>query len=133
MLFAASAAGRPGGRGPADRLSQRHLLALGTGVAASGTLSAAPAPGVGAMLAGLVVAGFGTFVCAPTVLSPAGATGRPEARCCAVAVVASVGHAGFLVGPAAVGRTAATPARRTAGPPRPPGCSVGTWRIEAVM
>ncbi|MFE6866214.1 MFS transporter [Kitasatospora sp. NPDC057692] len=115
VVFAASAAvGRLAGHGLAARLPQRHLLALGAAVAAAGTLGAALAPGVGTMLAGLVVAGLGTSVCAPTILSLAGARARPEARSAAVAVVASVGYGGFLVGPAAVGLTASAAGLRTA-------------------
>ncbi|MFF2659949.1 MFS transporter [Kitasatospora sp. NPDC058032] len=115
VVFAASTTvGRLAGHGLADRLPRRRLLALGAAVAAVGTLGAALAPGVGAMLAGLVVAGLGTAVCAPTILSLAGARARPEARSSAVAVVSSVGYAGFLVGPAAVGLTASAVGLRSA-------------------
>ncbi|MER7701474.1 MFS transporter [Kitasatospora sp. NPDC097605] len=115
VVFAASAAvGRLAGHGLTARLPQRHLLALGAAVAAAGTLGAALAPGVGTMLAGLVVAGLGTSVCAPTILSLAGARARPEVRSSAVAVVASVGYGGFLVGPAAVGLTASVAGLRSA-------------------
>ncbi|WP_380282997.1 MFS transporter [Kitasatospora purpeofusca] len=115
VVFAASAAvGRLAGHGLAARLPQRHLLALGAAVAAVGTLGTALAPGVGAMLAGLVVAGLGTSVCAPTILSLAGARVRPEVRSAGVAVVASVGYGGFLVGPAAVGLTASVVGLRSA-------------------
>ncbi|MFB7469941.1 MFS transporter [Kitasatospora sp. NPDC056184] len=115
VVFAASAAvGRLAGHGLAARLPRRHLLALGAAVAAVGTLGAALAPGPGAMLAGLVVAGLGTSVCAPTILSLAGARARPEVRSAAVAVVASVGYGGFLLGPAAVGLTASVAGLRTA-------------------
>ncbi len=115
VVFAASAAvGRLAGHGLSARLPQRHLLALGAAVAAVGTLGAALAPGVRSMLAGLVVAGLGTSVCAPTILSLAGEQARPEGRSSAVAVVASVGYAGCLLGPAVVGLTAASAGLRAA-------------------
>ncbi|MFB6889854.1 MFS transporter [Kitasatospora sp. NPDC056327] len=115
VVFAAAAAvGRLAGHGLTGRLPQRRLLVLGAAVAAVGTLAAALAPGVGTMLAGLVVAGLGISVCAPTVLSLAGALVRPEARSSAVAVVASVGYTGCLVGPAAVGLAASVTGLRPA-------------------
>ncbi|MFF8769369.1 MFS transporter [Kitasatospora sp. NPDC015120] len=115
VVFAASAAvGRPAGHALAGRRPRRQLLAPGAAVAAAGTLGAALAPGMGAMLAGLVVAGLGTSVCAPALLSPAGARARPGVRSSAVAVVASVGYGGFLAGPAAVGPTASVAGLRAA-------------------
>ncbi|MFJ4091339.1 MFS transporter [Kitasatospora sp. NPDC089913] len=109
VVFAAAAAvGRLAGHGLTARLPQRHLLALGAAVAAVGTLGAALAPGVRSMLAALVVAGLGTSVCTPTILSLAGERARPEARSSAVAVVASIGYGGCLFGPAAVGLTASS-------------------------
>ncbi|MEK2493640.1 MFS transporter [Kitasatospora purpeofusca] len=115
VVFAAAAAvGRLAGHGLTARLPQRHLLALGAAVAAVGTLGAALAPGVRSMLAGLVVAGLGTSVCTPTILSLAGERARPEARSAAVAVVASIGYGGCLFGPAAVGLTASSVGLRAA-------------------
>ncbi|WP_159425149.1 MFS transporter [Streptomyces sp. TLI_053] len=109
VVFAAAAAvGRLAGHGLTARLPQRHLLSLGAAVAAVGTLGAALAPGVRSMLAALVVAGLGTSVCTPTILSLAGERARPEARSSAVAVVASIGYGGCLFGPAAVGLTASS-------------------------
>ncbi|MEU6232784.1 MFS transporter [Kitasatospora sp. NPDC047058] len=107
VVFAASAtAGRLAGHGLASRLAHRRLLVLGALVGAAGTLGAAAARDGREMLAGLVVAGLGTSVCAPTILSLAGALARPEVRSSSLAVVTSVGYAGFLVGPAAVGLAA---------------------------
>ncbi|WP_328958620.1 MFS transporter [Kitasatospora purpeofusca] len=115
VVFAAAAAvGRLAGHGLTARLPQRHLLALGAAVAAVGTLGAALAPGVRSMLAALVVAGLGTSVCAPTILSLAGEQARPEVRSSAVAVVASIGYGGCLLGPAAVGLTASSAGLRGA-------------------
>ncbi|MGY0459478.1 MFS transporter [Kitasatospora sp. cg17-2] len=115
VVFAAAAAvGRLAGHGLTARLPQRQLLALGAAVAAVGTLGAALAPGVRSMLAALVVAGLGTSVCTPTILSLAGERARPEARSSAVAVVASIGYAGCLFGPAAVGLTASSVGLRAA-------------------
>ncbi|KJY29804.1 hypothetical protein VR45_29090 [Streptomyces sp. NRRL S-495] len=115
VVFAAAAAvGRLAGHGLTARLPQRHLLALGAAVATVGTLGAALAPGARSMLAALVVAGLGTSVCAPTILSLAGEQARPEVRSSAVAVVASIGYGGCLLGPAAVGLTASSAGLRAA-------------------
>ncbi|MDY0810659.1 MFS transporter [Kitasatospora purpeofusca] len=115
VVFAAAAAvGRLAGHGLTARLPQRHLLALGGAVAAVGTLGAALAPGVRSMLAALVVAGLGTSVCVPTILSLAGEQARPEVRSSAVAVVASMGYGGCLLGPAAVGLAASSAGLRAA-------------------
>ncbi|MFF7586433.1 MFS transporter [Kitasatospora purpeofusca] len=115
VVFAAAAAvGRLAGHGLTARLPQRHLLTLGAAVAAVGSLGAALAPGVRSMLAALVLAGLGTSVCTPTILSLAGEQARPEARSSAVAVVASIGYGGCLFGPAAVGLTASSVGLRAA-------------------
>lgn len=115
VVFAAAAAvGRLAGHGLTARLPQRQLLALGAVVAAVGTLGAALAPSVRSMLAALVVAGLGTSVCTPTILSLAGEQARPEARSSAVAVVASIGYGGCLFGPAAVGLAASSVGLRAA-------------------
>ncbi|MFJ8431441.1 MFS transporter [Kitasatospora sp. NPDC094019] len=115
VVFAAAAAvGRLAGHGLTVRLPQRHLLAVGAAVSAVGTVGAALAPGVRSMLTGLVVAGLGISVCVPTILSLAGEQARPEVRSSAVAVVASIGYGGCLLGPAAVGLTASSTGLRVA-------------------
>ncbi|MFJ6659793.1 hypothetical protein ACIQNG_26075 [Streptomyces sp. NPDC091377] len=72
-------------------------------VGATGTLPAALAPNAALTPTGVVIAGLGTSVCAPTILSLAGASADRRSRASAVSVVTTLGYCGFLVGPAAVG------------------------------
>jgi MFS family permease len=114
-LFAASASV---GRGLSHRLlsgkAERPVLVGGALVGAAGTFAAASAPTASLMLLGVVVAGLGTSVCAPTILSMAGRSAPAAQRASAVSVVTTLGYAGFLVGPGAVGLTASATGLRTA-------------------
>jgi MFS family permease len=49
---------------------------------------------------------LGTSVCAPTIISLAGAAAPPALRGAAVSTVTTLAYLGFLVGPAAVGGVA---------------------------
>ena len=103
-LFASAAvAGRLAGQRLTGRVGDRWLIAGGAVVAALGTALAALAPGPGLALPGIVLAGAGTSVCAPTIFSLAGAAAGPSSRGAAVSAVTTLGYLGFLVGPAAVG------------------------------
>ncbi|MCP9485150.1 MAG: MFS transporter [Gaiellaceae bacterium MAG52_C11] len=114
-LFAASAlTGRLLGQPLASRVSDRALLAGGAGVAASGTLLGATADRSGLALLGIGLAGLGTSVCAPTLISLAGRIAAPERRGSAVSIVTTIAYLGFLVGPAAVGLAAAASTLTTA-------------------
>lgn len=113
-LFAGSAAaGRALGHGLLAGTSQRVVLTAGALVAATGTFVAALAPSAALTLAGVVVAGLGTSVCAPTILSLAGAGADRASRASAISLVTTVGYAGFLLGPAAVGLAASATSLRT--------------------
>jgi MFS family permease len=102
--FASAAAlGRLAGQRLTRAVGDRALIASGATVAAAGTALAATAPGVPLGLAGIVLAGAGTSVCAPTIISLAGAAAPPEYRGAAVSTVTTIAYLGFLVGPAAVG------------------------------
>jgi MFS family permease len=105
--FASAAAlGRLAGQRLIRALGDRTLITLGAAVAAAGTALAATAPGVPLGLAGIVLAGAGTSVCAPTIISLAGAAAPPQYRGAAVSTVTTIAYLGFLVGPAAVGGVA---------------------------
>jgi MFS family permease len=105
--FASAAVlGRLAGQNLIRRLGDRRLITAGATVAAAGTALAATAPGVLTGLAGIVLAGLGTSVCAPTIISLAGAAAPPELRGAAVSTVTTLAYLGFLVGPAAVGGVA---------------------------
>jgi MFS family permease len=57
-------------------------------------------------LAGIALAGAGTSICAPTLISLAGRVVAPGERGSAVSIVTTIAYLGFLVGPAAVGLAA---------------------------
>ena len=50
-----------------------------------------------------MLAGLGTSVCAPVLISLAGGHAGAAARASAVSIVTTIAYLGFLVGPAAVG------------------------------
>jgi predicted MFS family arabinose efflux permease len=107
-LFAASAlAGRLLGHRLTTRISDRLLLAGGAAVAGAGTLLGATASSSAVALLGIALAGLGTSVCAPTLISLAGRIAAAELRGAAVSIVTTIAYLGFLVGPAAVGLAAA--------------------------
>lgn len=91
-----------------------RLLSVGALTAGAGTLVAADAatPWIG--FAGIAVAGLGTSVCAPTVISLAGAWAGPAQRGAAVSTVTTIAYLGFLVGPAGVGLAASLTSLPTA-------------------
>jgi MFS family permease len=106
--FAAAATlGRLSGQRLVRTLHDRALIAAGATVAAVGTALAATAPDVALGIAGILLAGAGTSVCAPTIISLAGAAAPPERRGAAVSTVTSIAYLGFLIGPAGVGALAA--------------------------
>ena len=72
------------------------LVAVGSAIGAVAVWPALALVGVG-------LAGLGTSVCAPTLISMAGAWAGPEARASAISTVTTVAYLGFLLGPPAVG------------------------------
>ena len=103
----AAAAGRLAGQGLVARVGEAALLVGGALVAAAGTLGAALAPSTALTVVGIAVAGAGSSVCAPVLISLAGRAAAPGARASAVSVVTTIAYLGFLVGPAVVGLAAA--------------------------
>ncbi len=103
VFASAVAAGRFAGNAMVRRFQPVRLISVGALTAGAGTLVAATAGAPWVGLAGIAVAGLGTSVCAPTVISLAGAWAGPEKRGAAVSTVTTVAYLGFLVGPAAVG------------------------------
>ena len=85
---------------------ERVVLVAGAAVAGGGSLWAALAPAAPAALVGIVVAGVGCSVCAPTIVSLAGRAAAPSERATVVGSVTTLMYLGFLVGPAAVGGVA---------------------------
>lgn len=82
---------------------ERAVLVGGAALAGIGSGLAALAPTVPVALAGIVVAGAGCSVCAPTIVSLAGRAAASQERATIVGSATTLMYLGFLVGPAAVG------------------------------
>jgi MFS family permease len=103
-LFAASmAAGRLAGNRLLTRWSERRLLVAGSVIAGAGTAVAAAAPTSATALAGIVFAGAGCSVLAPTILGLAGGAAASSERATVIGSTTTLMYLGFLVGPAVVG------------------------------
>jgi MFS family permease len=103
LFAAAMTAGRLGGNRLLERWSERRLLVTGSVIAGAGTAVAAVAPTSAVALAGIVLAGAGCSVLAPTVLALAGGAAVSSERATVIGSVTTLMYLGFLVGPAVVG------------------------------
>jgi MFS family permease len=103
VFAGAAVAGRLSGQRLSELVSERAMLRGGAALGALGTLVGATAPTVLVALLGIAIAGLGTSVCAPTLISLAGRTGSPGERGGAVSTVTTLAYLGFLLGPALVG------------------------------
>jgi MFS family permease len=113
-LFAsAMAVGRLGVHWLARPGAERVVLISGAAVAGTGSALAALASSVPFALLGIVVAGAGCSVCAPTIVSIAGRAAGKHERATIVGSVTTLMYLGFLVGPAAVGGVADLTSLRT--------------------
>jgi MFS family permease len=79
---------------------------MGAAVAGAGSMLAAIATLAPIALAGIVLAGAGCSVCAPTHVSLAGRAAGEHERATVVGSLTTLMYLGFLVGPAAVGGVA---------------------------
>jgi MFS family permease len=79
------------------------VLTVGALVAAGGSALAAAAPSVPVAIAGIVLAGAGCSVCAPTIVSLSGETARRAERGTAVGSATTLMYLGFIAGPAVAG------------------------------
>jgi len=84
----------------------RTLIGSGAAIAAAGTAIAATAGSVPVGIAGILIAGAGTSVCAPAIFSLAGAAAPPALRGAAISTTTTIAYLGFLIGPAVVGALA---------------------------
>ncbi len=106
LFAAAAAAGRLGTQRFAARTTDRVLLVCAALVGAVGTVVVAAAPSAPVALMGVVLAGAGISVAAPTIFSVTGRlVGRHE-RGRALASVTTVAYVGFLLGPPMAGAIA---------------------------
>jgi MFS family permease len=93
--------------------AERAVLVAGAAVAGVGSGLAALASTTPIALVGIVVAGAGCSVCAPTIVSLAGGSAARHERATIVGSVTTLMYLGFLVGPAAVGGLAELTTLRT--------------------
>jgi MFS family permease len=115
VLFGASAAaGRLAGHWLSRLLGDRLLVRSGAVLAAGGTVLAAFAGSVPLALAGIVGAGLGTAVCAPTLLGLAGRGVGDERRGAALGTVTTLAYLAFVIAPAFVGLLAQATSLRIA-------------------
>jgi hypothetical protein len=83
--------------------SERTVLVAAAALTASGSALAAYAGSEFVALVGILVAGAGCAVCAPTIISIAGRAAKPRERATLVGSLTTLMYLGFVVGPAAVG------------------------------
>jgi MFS family permease len=95
----AEATGRLSGITLLERLGQTRVLVLSGLTACAGMLAAALAPNVWLAVAGFAVTGLGLANLFPTAMARAGIIAGPAG----VALAATLGYGGFLLGPPAIG------------------------------
>lgn len=93
--------------------AERVVLVGGAALAGVGSLVAAVASDAPVALIGVIVAGAGCSVCAPTIVSLVGRAAPQSERATAVGSVTTLMYLGFLVGPAVVGGVAQLTTLRT--------------------
>lgn len=103
LFAAAMVAGRAVGQRMEGRIGGRRLLVGGGFVAACGLGLTALSPAAPVALLGLLLAGAGVSIAAPTVLGAAGRAASPERRGSSVATVTTIAYLGFIVGPPSFG------------------------------
>jgi MFS family permease len=106
LFAAAMAAGRITVHRLARPGTERSVLTVGALVAGGGSALAAVAPSVPVAIVGIVLAGAGCSVCAPTIVSLVGRAARPAERGTAVGSATTLMYLGFIAGPAVVGGVA---------------------------
>jgi len=95
----AEAGGRLGGTALLTRLGQTRVLVFGGLVTCVGMIAAALSPVLPLALVGYALAGLGVANAFPTAMTRVGVLGGPNG----VAAASTLGYAGFLLGPPAIG------------------------------
>lgn len=114
-LFAgAMAAGRFGIHAWARDVRDTLVVVSGAVTVAAGVLLLALAPTASLALIGMVVAGLGLSVLAPTLFSAVGARSAPGRSGADLAVASAVGYGGFVAGPPLIGLLSAATTLPTA-------------------
>jgi MFS family permease len=114
-VFAGAAAfGRFSGHAVAARVTPRKLVAAGAVTAAVGSAAAALATAPATVMAGIAIAGCGTAVCAPTLISLSRRHAPPADYGAATGTVVTIAYLGFVFGPALVGLAAGVLSLRAA-------------------
>ena len=93
-----------------DRLGQTRVLVFGGLITCAGMLAAALSPVLPLSLIGFALAGLGVANAFPTAMSRVGALAGPNG----VAAASTLGYAGFLLGPPAIGFLAGAVSLRVA-------------------
>jgi MFS family permease len=106
----AEACGRLAGSTLLARLGQTRVLVYGGLVTCAGMIAAALAPALPLALAGFALAGLGVANAFPTAMARVGILAGPNG----VATASTLGYAGFLLGPPAIGFLASAVSLRAA-------------------
>jgi MFS family permease len=104
MFAAAMTLGRAAGNGVVQRMGRVRALRIGAVVSAVGVTVLLTVPVLGAAYLGALLWGLGIAVAFPLAMSAAGET--PGRGASAIATVATIAYAGFLVGPPLIGTVA---------------------------
>ncbi|GAC1444008.1 MAG: MFS transporter [Mycobacteriales bacterium] len=103
LFAAAMTAGRLGSHVHGARHSDGVVIAGGGGAVAVGAVLLAVAPAPVLVLVGVVLAGAGCSVLAPTLFSAVGARSAAGREGTALGAVSTLGYVGFLIGPPVIG------------------------------
>jgi fucose permease len=114
VFAGAAAVGRFSGHRLIARVRPGVLVAAGAVTAAAGTTLAALASVPAAAFAGIAIAGLGTAVCAPTLISLSRHHAAPSDHGAASGTVVTIAYLGFVFGPALVGLSAGAFSLRSA-------------------
>lgn len=103
LLGLTMAIGRFGGQAATQVMRESRLIALATGVAATGSVLAALAPTPLVAYAGFAILGLGISTIAPTALAMVGRRVGDGPRTKVIARTAVIGFSGFFIGPPLMG------------------------------
>lgn len=111
---ASAAAGRLAAHSLGRRYREQSMVRVGALIAAAGTVIAATATVIPVALAGVVGAGLGTAVCAPSLLSLAGRGVDEAQRGASMGIATTLAYFGFVAAPGFVGLLASLTSLRVA-------------------